>query len=262
MRERIFEIILFVLDRYIERCCVPISFYSWQCWGTLVDLQYPVSCSLQASSGIFFKTYALASRQFRAIKDVTRPPTIHRERCDERWLCRRPKSSSELALSTSSLPGSSKNALDSVDSAGDPMAAYLGLDRQPVFANKLFMAGKVELESLQSVPDVKNQRNKKSLAHINSGLGPGQIYERCLEWLQHPEPPTTLNTICLLSVTTCSRGIFETETQAYVHGCTAGCLQLEAHSRSTLACGFYMINDLSPRMRQRCQLHEGKTARL
>jgi hypothetical protein len=210
-----------------------------------VDLQYPVSCSLQTSSGIFFRTYALASKKFRASKAATRPPNIHWERCVERWLCRRPKSSSELALSTSSLPGSSKNALDSVDSAGDPMAAYLGLDRQPVFANKLFMAGKVELESLQSVPDVKNQRNKKSLAHINSGLGPGQIYECDAE---HNMPPARDHLL----------------ERNFRNGNTG--LRSWLHRRLSAARGSLKIDivvyDLSPRMRQRCQLHEGKTARL
>lgn len=206
MRKRIFEIVLLVLDRYIERCCVPISFYYWQCWGTLVDLQYPVSCSLQASSGIFFRTYALASKKFRATKAATRPPTNHRERCAERWLCRRTKSCSELALSTSSLPGLSKNALDSVDSVGDCMAVYLDSDRHPAFANRLFMVGMSDLENLHGVLDVKNQRNKKSLAHINSGLGLGQIYGRCAiprcsDNAEHDMP---------LAVTDCSEGIFET----------------------------------------------------
>jgi len=91
------------------------------------------------------------------------------------------------------------------------MAAYLGFDRQPAFANNLFMAGKVGPESLQSVPEVKNQRNKKSLAHMDSGMGAGQIYDHYLDD----------NATCLLAVTDCSRGIFETATQASVHGCIA-----------------------------------------
>lgn len=45
----------------------------------------------------------------------------------------------------SSLPGSSKNALDSVESAGDCMAAYLASDRQPAFSNNLFMVDMSEM---------------------------------------------------------------------------------------------------------------------